>query len=40
MNKDEKWMNFAINLAMKAECEGEVPVGAVLVLVLILVLDF
>jgi tRNA(adenine34) deaminase len=31
MNKDEKWMQIAIQEAIKAEKEGEVPVGAVLV---------
>jgi len=31
MNEDEKWMNFAIEQAKKAEQEGEVPVGAILV---------
>ena len=31
MNEDEKWMQIAINEAIKAEKEGEVPVGAVLV---------
>ncbi|MGH8547923.1 MAG: tRNA adenosine(34) deaminase TadA [Methylococcales bacterium] len=32
MNKpDEAWMEHAIKLAHKAECLGEVPVGAVLV---------
>ena len=31
MNEDEKWMQIAIQEAMKAEKEGEVPVGAVLV---------
>ena len=28
MNEDEKWMEFAINEALVAESEGEVPVGA------------
>ena len=31
MTKDEKWMQIAIEEALKAEKEGEVPVGAVLV---------
>jgi tRNA(adenine34) deaminase len=31
MNEDEKWMSFALEQARKAEEEGEVPVGAVLV---------
>ena len=31
MTNDEKWMNLAIEQAIKAEKEGEVPVGAVLV---------
>jgi tRNA(adenine34) deaminase len=31
MNEDEKWMLLAINEAINAEKEGEVPVGAVLV---------
>ena len=31
MKKDEKWMKFAIDQAIKAESRGEVPVGAVLV---------
>ena len=31
MNKDEKWMQIALEEALKAEIEGEVPVGAVLV---------
>ena len=31
MNEDEKWMNLALEQARKAEEEGEVPVGAVLV---------
>jgi tRNA(adenine34) deaminase len=31
MNEDEKWMEIAIHEAIKAEKEGEVPVGAVLV---------
>ena len=31
MNEDEKWMYLAIKEAIKAEKEGEVPVGAVLV---------
>ena len=31
MNEDEKWMQIAIKEAIKAEREGEVPVGAVLV---------
>jgi len=28
---DEKWMNYALSLADKAELENEIPVGAVLV---------
>ena len=31
MNEDEKWMNLALEQAKKAEDEGEVPVGAILV---------
>ena len=31
MNDDEKWMSISIQEALKAEVEGEVPVGAVLV---------
>ena len=31
MNDDEKWMNHALEQAKKAEKEGEVPVGAILV---------
>jgi len=31
MNEDEKWMKIAIQEAIKAEKDGEVPVGAVLV---------
>jgi tRNA(adenine34) deaminase len=31
MNEDEKWMGLALEQARKAEEEGEVPVGAVLV---------
>lgn len=31
MNNDEKWMNYAIREALKAEKNDEVPVGAVLV---------
>ena len=31
MNDDEKWMSISIKEALKAEVEGEVPVGAVLV---------
>ena len=31
MSNDEKWMSLAIKQAIKAEEEGEVPVGAVLV---------
>ena len=31
MNEDEKWMALAIKQAVKAEEEGEVPVGAVLI---------
>ena len=31
MNEDEKWMSLALQEARKAEEEGEVPVGAVLV---------
>jgi tRNA(adenine34) deaminase len=30
--KDEQWMRFALELAQKAEQEGEVPVGAVVVM--------
>lgn len=29
---DEQWMHYAIRLAMRAERQGEVPVGAVLVI--------
>jgi tRNA(adenine34) deaminase len=29
---DEKWMQYALELALKAEAAGEVPVGAVIVL--------
>ena len=28
MSEDEKWMNHALEEAVKAESEGEVPVGA------------
>ena len=31
MNDDEKWMALAIKQAVKADTEGEVPVGAVIV---------
>ena len=31
MNNDEKWMVVALQEALKAEAEGEVPIGAVLV---------
>ena len=31
MNEDDKWMQIAIQEAIKAKNEGEVPVGAVLV---------
>ena len=31
MNNDEKWMALAIKQAVKADTEGEVPVGAVIV---------
>ena len=31
MNQDEKWMALALKQAIKAEEEGEVPVGAILV---------
>ena len=31
MNEDEKWMSFALEQARKAEKEGEVPIGAILV---------
>ena len=31
MNEDEKWMQIAIQEAIKAEQDGEVPVGAILV---------
>lgn len=31
MTDDEKWMTHALNLAKRAEKEGEVPVGAVIV---------
>ena len=31
MIEDEKWMSFALEEARKAEKEGEVPVGAILV---------
>ena len=31
MNNDEKWMSLALKQAIKAEEEGEVPVGAILV---------
>ena len=32
MKSDESWMREALNLALSAESQGEVPVGAVLVL--------
>lgn len=32
MKEHEHWMRYAMNLALKAQGEGEVPVGAVLVL--------
>ena len=31
MNEDEKWMNLELEQARKAEEQGEVPVGAILV---------
>jgi tRNA(adenine34) deaminase len=31
MNEDEKWMTLALEQAIRAEEEGEIPVGAVLV---------
>jgi len=31
MNEDEKWMNLALKEARKAEEQGEVPVGAILI---------
>jgi tRNA(adenine34) deaminase len=31
LNTDLKWMSYAIELASKAELQGEIPVGAVLV---------
>jgi len=31
MNEDEKWMRIALEQAKKADDEGEVPVGAILV---------
>ena len=31
MNEDEKWMSVALEQAIKAEEQGEVPVGAILV---------
>ena len=31
MNNDEKWMALAIKQAVKADNEGEVPIGAVLI---------
>ncbi len=31
MSADEQWMRHALNLAARAETEGEVPVGAVVV---------
>ena len=31
MTNDEKWMSLAIKQAIKAEKEGEVPIGAILV---------
>ncbi|WP_274384002.1 tRNA adenosine(34) deaminase TadA [Rahnella perminowiae] len=32
INDDEHWMRYAMTLALKAQDEGEVPVGAVLIL--------
>ena len=31
ITEDEKWMEFALHEALKAENEGEVPVGAIIV---------
>jgi len=31
MNEDEKWMSLALDQAIKAEEDGEVPIGAILV---------
>jgi tRNA(adenine34) deaminase len=31
MNEDEKWMNLALDQALKAKEQGEVPVGAILI---------
>ena len=31
MNEDEKWMSLALKQAIRAEQEGEVPVGSILV---------
>ena len=31
MNNDEKWMQVAIEQALQAEKEGEVPVGAIMI---------
>ena len=31
MNSDEKWMTIAIQEALKAQVEGEIPIGAVLI---------
>jgi len=31
MNKDEKWMQIAIEEALQAELNGEIPVGAVII---------
>ena len=31
MNEDEKWMKVAISEAIKAQSEGEIPVGAVII---------
>lgn len=31
IERDEQWMQYALNLAQKAEAQGEIPVGAVLV---------
>lgn len=31
MTKDEKWMNLALDEAIKAKTKGEVPVGAIIV---------
>lgn len=30
-NSDEEWMQYAIDLAVKAQDQGEIPVGAVLI---------